>query len=124
MGRPNRQRQGERTADSQLTESAFEGDAEPGDLTDVDPEEVITTDDGELIHEPTGIVLDDEQIDHGPEWRSFSQTERDEKSRVGAPRTEMLHDRGLTTDIGWRNRDAYGQSVSSKKQQQLSRLRT
>jgi transcription initiation factor TFIIB len=123
MGGPNRQRKVETTAESQSTHSSSERNAEPNDLTDVDPEEVVKTDDGELMHEPTGIILEDEQIDHGPEWRSFNQTERDERSRVGSPMTEMMHDRGLTTDIGWQNKDAYGKSIPSEKRSRMHRLR-
>ena len=123
MERPTRQRQAATTTESQSTTSGSEQDVEAIDRSTVDPGEVIKTDDGELIHEPTGLVLDDEQIDHGPEWRSFSQTERDEKSRVGSPVTEMMHDRGLTTTIGWQNKDAYGRSISSEKRNQMHRLR-
>jgi len=123
MTRPNRQRQAASTAETQPEKSSSEADVGTVDPDAVDPEEVIKTDDGELIHEPTGLVLDDEQIDHGPEWRSFTQAEHDEKSRVGAPVTEMMHDRGLTTTIGWQNKDAYGRSISSQKRSQMHRLR-
>jgi transcription initiation factor TFIIB len=123
MTRPNPQRQAASTTKTRTEESASDADVETVDPDAVDPEEVVKTDDGELIHEPTGLVLDDEQIDHGPEWRSFSQTERDEKSRVGSPMSEMMHDRGLTTTIGWQNQDAYGRSLSSEKRSQMHRLR-
>ncbi|SEP09955.1 Transcription initiation factor IIB (TFIIB) [Halogranum amylolyticum] len=35
-----------------------------------------------------------------------------------------MHDKGLTTTIDWKNKDAYGNSLSSKKRKQMSRLRT
>jgi transcription initiation factor TFIIIB Brf1 subunit/transcription initiation factor TFIIB len=31
-----------------------------------------------------GLVVEEEEIDHGPGWRAFDSRERDEKSRVGA----------------------------------------
>ncbi len=70
-----------------------------------------------------GLVIDEDRIDHGPEWRAFTTAERNEKSRVGAPTTEMLHDRGLSTTIDWRNRDAYGVSLSAERRKQFQRLR-
>ncbi|MFB6218961.1 MAG: transcription initiation factor IIB family protein [Halobacteriaceae archaeon] len=70
-----------------------------------------------------GLVVDQSEIDYGPEWRAFTQTEKDEKSRVGAPVTQTRHDKGLTTDIGWRDEDAYGNTLSSEKRSQMRRLR-
>ena len=116
MAGPTRQRQAASTTETQPEQSNSERDAEAIDPSTVDQDEIIKTDDGELMHEPTGLILEDEQIDHGPEWRSFTQTERDEKSRVGAPMTEMMHDRGLTTTIGWQNKDASGRSISSENE--------
>ena len=94
------------------------------DEDDVDPNEVVRTADGELIHEPTGLILEDDQIDRGPEWRAFTQSERDSKSRVGAPTTQTMHDKGLTTTIGWQNTDAGGRSLPSEKRNKMRRLRT
>lgn len=36
----------------------------------------------------------------------------------------MRHDKGLTTQIGWQNKDAYRRSLSATKRRQLGRLRT
>lgn len=79
---------------------------------------------GETTCEECGLVLDEESIDRGPEWRAFHSGEKDEKSRVGAPTTELLHDKGLSTTISWQDKDAYGQSVSGRKRARLQRLRT
>ncbi len=97
--------------------------AETVDPESVDSSEVVRTADGELIHEPTGLVLEDQQIDYGPEWRAFNHQERQEKSRTGAPTTQTMHDNGLTTTIDWKDKDAYGRSISSKKRTQMHRLR-
>ena len=68
-------------------------------------------------------MVEEEQIDPGPEWRAFNHQERQEKSRVGAPTTQTMHDKGLTTTIDWKDKDAYGRSISSKKRSQMHRLR-
>jgi transcription initiation factor TFIIB len=62
-------------------------------------------------------------MDLGPEWRAFNHSERQSKSRVGAPTTQTMHDKGLTTTIDWQNKDAYGRSLSSEKRSQMHRLR-
>jgi transcription initiation factor TFIIB len=71
-----------------------------------------------------GLVVDEGTIDHGPEWRAFSAHEKAEKSRVGAPRTKMLHDEGLSTRIGWQDRDASGRTLSGRQREKMQRLRT
>ncbi|WP_135366155.1 transcription initiation factor IIB [Halosimplex halophilum] len=79
---------------------------------------------GEATCEECGLVLDEDAIDRGPEWRSFGDGDGDEKSRVGAPTTELMHDKGLSTNIGWRDADAYGEALSSRKRARMQRLRT
>ena len=78
----------------------------------------------ETVCADCGLVVEEDEIDRGPEWRAFDSAERDEKSRVGAPTTKMLHDDGLSTNIGWQNKDAYGNSLSSRQRQKMQRLRT
>jgi transcription initiation factor TFIIB len=116
--RPSYQRPRQKTERSDA-----EGTAETVDEDEIDPNEVIRTADGELMHEPTGFILEDDQLDRGPEWRAFTQSERDSKSRVGAPTTQAMHDKGLTTMIDWKDKDAYGRSLSSEKRRQMQRLR-
>ncbi|WP_439027953.1 transcription initiation factor IIB [Haloarchaeobius sp. DT45] len=79
---------------------------------------------GEWVDPETGEVVREDAIDRGPEWRAFDSAEKNEKSRVGAPTTNMMHDQGLSTSIGWQNRDAYGNALSSSQRQKMSRLRT
>jgi transcription initiation factor TFIIB len=78
---------------------------------------------GELICEDCGLVIEERNVDRGPEWRAFNHQERQSKSRVGAPTTNTMHDKGLTTTIDWKNKDAYGRSLSSEKRSQMHRLR-
>jgi transcription initiation factor TFIIB len=125
MTRPTRQR--ERDSDRTRWQGEREEDAAEDeddiDIEDMDEEDLVRTGDGELIHEPTGIVVEEEQIDPGPEWRAFNHSERQSKSRVGAPTTQTMHDKGLTTTIDWKDKDAYGRSISSRKRSQMHRLR-
>ncbi|MHB9286534.1 transcription initiation factor IIB [Halobacteriales archaeon Cl-PHB] len=79
---------------------------------------------GELICDECGFVVKDDQIDTGPEWSAFNQREVDQKSRVGAPLTSTMHDKGLTTKIHWQDTDAYGKTLSSRKRSKLKRMRT
>ena len=79
---------------------------------------------GEVVCSDCGLVVEEDGIDRGPEWRAFDAAEKDEKSRVGAPTTNMMHDKGLSTNIGWRDKDAYGNSLSSRQRRKMQRLRT
>jgi transcription initiation factor TFIIB len=81
------------------------------------------TEHGETVCQDCGLVVDEDEIDRGPEWRAFDSAEKDQKSRVGAPTTNMMHDKGLSTNIDWRDKDAYGNSLSSKQRQKMQRLR-
>ena len=79
---------------------------------------------GETVCSECGLVVEEDEIDPGPEWRAFDSKEKDQKSRVGAPTTEMMHDKGLSTNIGWQNKDAYGNALSSRQREKMQRLRT
>jgi len=79
---------------------------------------------GEVVCSDCGLVIQEDEIDRGPEWRAFDASERGSKSRVGAPTTKMMHDEGLSTNIGWQNKDAYGKSLSPEQRRQMQRLRT
>ena len=79
---------------------------------------------GETVCEECGLVVEEDEIDPGPEWRAFDASEKDEKSRVGAPTTNMMHDKGLSTNIGWQDKDAYGNALSSRQREKMQRLRT
>jgi len=77
----------------------------------------------ELVCPSCGLVIDEDLIDYGPEWRSFDSDQREKRSRVGAPMTYTIHDKGLSTMISWKNRDSYGKSIPTRNRAQLYRLR-
>jgi transcription initiation factor TFIIB len=77
----------------------------------------------ELVCNNCGLVLDEDFIDHGPEWRAFDSEQREKRARTGAPMTYTMHDKGLSTTIDWKNRDSYGKSIPTRNRAQLYRLR-
>lgn len=62
---------------------------------------------GELICAHCGLVREERMIDPGKEWRSFAG-EPETRCRVGAPLTELIPDRGLSTKIGRATREVRG----------------
>lgn len=78
---------------------------------------------GEIVCKVCGLVLTQRIIDNGPEWRAFSSEEVNKKVRVGAPTTLTLHDKGLSTMIGWKNKDAFGKTISPKMKAEVYRMR-
>lgn len=74
----------------------------------IDDDDLVRTDKGELMHEETGIIVEAENIDHGPDWRAFDHPERQNESRVASPMTQFRHDKEITTDIDWRDTDTSG----------------
>jgi len=79
----------------------------------------VTTNAVETVCEDCGLVIDEQCIDHGPEWRAYDDEERE---RTGAPLTAARHDRGLSTEIG-RGTDAKGNEISGQKRRRLARMR-
>ena len=86
---------------------------------------ILISDDsrGEIICNNCGLVINQRIIDSGPEWRAFSSEEANRKVRVGAPTTLTLHDKGLSTMIGYKNKDAFGKIISPKMKAEVYRLR-
>lgn len=86
----------------------------------------LTTDAGraETTCTECGLVVTERHVDRGPEWRSFDTGERNTRSRVGAPTTKLLHDKGLSSHIGWENRDGKGSTLSPSQRRRMGRLRT
>jgi len=78
---------------------------------------------GEIICGACGLVITGSVINKGPEWRAFTQTEKESRSRVGVPLSFSVHDKGLTTMIGRVGRDAFGRKIPLKTKLQMLRLR-
>jgi len=78
---------------------------------------------GETICEQCGVVISSTSINTGPEWRAFEPSQRENRPRTGAPASLMIYDKGLSTNIGWRDRDASGRELSQEAKMRLRRLR-
>jgi len=78
---------------------------------------------GELVCEQCGFVISSTLFDHGPEWRAFDAEQREKRTRVGAPLTWTIHDRGLSTIIDWHDRDASGRKLKPGQKARVYRLR-
>jgi len=70
-----------------------------------------------------GFVVAARLADRGPEWRAFDTEQRAKRTRVGAPLTFTIHDKGLSTMIDWHDRDIYGKRLSPGQKAQIYRLR-
>jgi transcription initiation factor TFIIB len=77
----------------------------------------------ELVCSNCGLVLSDDVIDFGAEWREFSPEERDKRARAGPPSTLTMHDRGLSTTIDWRDVDARGHKLDARRRAEMQRIR-
>ena len=62
-------------------------------------------------------------MDRGREWRAFDKDQVNKRARTGAPMKFAISDKGLTTDIDWKNRDIHGNSIPERNQSQIYRLR-
>ncbi|MBI2542662.1 MAG: transcription initiation factor IIB [Candidatus Aenigmarchaeota archaeon] len=75
---------------------------------------------GELVCSKCGLVMEEEMIDTGQEWRAFDTEQMSRRARSGAPLTFTKHDKGLTTEIGKGVGELY--KVPTKKRAQYYRL--
>ena len=78
---------------------------------------------GELVCKTCGVVASAMLLDTGPEWRAFDPAQHDKLPRVGAPVSWTIHDKGLSTNLGWQNRDAFGRKLCPEMRARLYRLR-
>jgi len=79
---------------------------------------------GEMFCSKCGFVATDRVEQEGPEWRSFSKDEGDNRTRTGTPTSLAIHDMGLATIINPINKDATGKPLSASMKSTIERLRT
>ena len=80
-------------------------------------------DTGETVCGACGLVLYEQMLDKGPEWRAFTQQEKTSRSRVGVPTSYSVHDKGLSTTISQIDRDAFGRKLPLTTRLLMWRLR-
>ena len=103
--------------------STSEGNVDEVVCPECDADVIYDPERAEQLCESCGLVVNAEPVDRGPEWHSFSPEEKKSRSRVGAPSTNRLHDKGLSTTIDWRNADASGKSLDTRQRELMGRLR-
>jgi len=79
---------------------------------------------GEQFCANCGYVISEKPQESGPEWRTFSQDEHDNRARAGSPTSLTIHDMGLSTVINPQNRDATGKPLTASMKSTIERLRT
>ena len=78
---------------------------------------------GERTCSVCGLVASDRTADTGPEWRAFTAEEKNARARVGAPATLTIADKGISTMIDWRNKDASGKALTGTTRAAMYRMR-
>ena len=78
---------------------------------------------GEYTCTTCGLVASDHSADTGPEWRAFTAEERNARARTGSPMTLTIADKGNSTMIDWRNKDANGRALTSTTRAAMYRMR-
>lgn len=78
---------------------------------------------GEFVCQSCGMVFSSTHLNQGPEWRAFDPMQREKLPRVGAPTNWTIHDKGLSTNLGWRNQDFSGKPLNPEMRSKLYRLR-
>jgi len=86
------------------------------------PEVIIDQENGEEVCSRCGIVITEDIVNTGPEWRAFSQAERDARARIGSAATYTQYDKGLYTAFSG-NRDARGNRLDQEMRNRMRKLR-
>lgn len=80
-------------------------------------------DKGELVCSSCGFVIEDYNEYKGPEWKAVDLEEKEKRVRVGAPQTFLLHDLGLSTEIGSEAKDSHGKPLSPYMHMSIKSMR-
>ncbi|TKX37138.1 transcription initiation factor IIB family protein [Halorubrum sp. CGM5_25_10-8B] len=79
-------------------------------------------DEVDTVCDDCGLVVSDARLDTNIKLYTPNGI-GNQDSRVGPASTNLLHDKGLSTVVGWQNTDANGNSLSGERRQQMRRLR-
>jgi Transcription initiation factor TFIIIB, Brf1 subunit/Transcription initiation factor TFIIB len=77
---------------------------------------------GEIVCVVCGTVISENLVDLGPEWRAFTNEEKGQRARTGAPITRLVSE-ALTTVIDWRDKDVSGKELDLRRKLEVIRLR-
>ena len=68
---------------------------------------------GELVCKDCGLIIEEDEIDQGKEWRSFDSDQFEERARTGSPMKYVKLNKGLVTMIDRRGTDLRGNKLSA-----------
>jgi len=77
---------------------------------------------GEYVCKKCHVVMSDDQIDMGKDWRSFENSDKQENVGTGSPMKYTKINKGLETMIERSGRDLRGNKLSTKSRAQMYRL--
>jgi len=77
----------------------------------------------EIVCMDCGYVIDEKIMDTRAEWRAFNDEQSAKRTRVGAPMTYTIHDKGLSTTIDWKDRGSIGGKSTSTQRMEHYALR-
>lgn len=77
---------------------------------------------GEVVCHGCGVVIG-EVMDRSQDWRAYTKEEKEQKARAGPPPSNTIHDKGMTTIVGWDNKDGMGKYLGKKQKKQAYVLR-
>jgi len=78
---------------------------------------------GEVVCNKCGLVIDEDMVDTGQEWRAFDSEQRAGRARTGAPIKFTKPNKGLATEIDQYNRDIRNVTIPAAARAQMYRLR-
>lgn len=83
---------------------------------------LVSNNDGELLCNNCGLIVDEYHIDPGPSYTAFSSEDWQTKSHHGGTNTVAQPLNGLGT-VFYTSRDGYGRTVDSKQRSRYQRLK-
>lgn len=83
---------------------------------------LVSNNDGELLCNGCGLIVDEYHIDPGPSYTAFSSEDWQTKSHHGGTNTVAQPLNGLGT-VFYTSRDGYGRTVDSKQRSRYQRLK-
>jgi transcription initiation factor TFIIB len=83
---------------------------------------IVDTKAGEEVCSSCGLVVSDEIVDTGPEWRAFTSAEKESRARTGMGMSYTLYDKGMSTGFNG-NRDARGNRLDFETRNKMTRLK-
>lgn len=83
---------------------------------------ILDLENGEEVCGDCGLVLSDDIIDTGPEWRAFTSSEKESRPRTGLGRSYTIYDMGISTSFNG-NTDGRGNRLDKDTKNKMNRLK-